>query len=478
MNIPTDSIIPFTACVLIASIIVGTRRYIRNKRVKEIKEVEDIHISELTKYWEKGLETGEIHIKNIAPIWKNNSIEPVQQLDREPFQNDDIERFFINFIENSSWFNNAFQHKEVCYNLLKLLDEEGDCPSVVNVSNDTEASWDTTTYKLLSSVTLTDHTLRVAEKTVEILDEKQLVFVIPDAMVTALGHDIGKLPSNKSNMYSLGEHPLAAGKVLTKVKSFKDLAKKDEITRAIKMHHRQGDGLLGKTVREADQKSRQLELDYACENTEVQVERTPKKDPLPAETADPKQKTKSSPARKAPNLDTGGSAVKAAQDIYGIESPAVKGGKNKVNITTWFDIGRFVRDLRPFINKIDKRVFTAFSMPNGYVYIQPGIIETVVKQIAADAGQIDIPTFSYKDKAMQNIMVAVVDYCRANDIIAESLIDPGYFGGYFNITTRKGKVFKGFYTPFLADPFGQIGELESLKTGMLKNFSSVNILDD
>jgi hypothetical protein len=49
---------------------------------------------------------------------------------------------------------------------------------------------------------------------IRLLSEQQAWHVIPDTMVAALGHDLGKLLSQRSSLYALGEHPLAAGKPL------------------------------------------------------------------------------------------------------------------------------------------------------------------------------------------------------------------------------------------------------------------------
>jgi hypothetical protein len=79
----------------------------------------------------------------------------------------------------------------------------------------------------------------------------------------ARSHDLGKLPSARGTLYALGEHPLAAGTVLAGVAGFKELGRKDEILRAIKLHHKVADGLLGKTLKQADQMARQQELEEA-----------------------------------------------------------------------------------------------------------------------------------------------------------------------------------------------------------------------
>jgi len=59
----------------------------------------------------------------------------------------------------------------VCGQILKLLDQEGECPSVVNIQNDVEGSWDENTFQLLGRTTLLDHSLNVAEQVVQLLSD-------------------------------------------------------------------------------------------------------------------------------------------------------------------------------------------------------------------------------------------------------------------------------------------------------------------
>lgn len=86
-------------------------------------------------------------------------------------------------------------------------------------------------------------------------------------MVAAQGYDIGKLPANRTHLYSLGEHPLATGRVLAEIKIFKELSRKEEISKAIKHHHIRPEGLIGKIIKKADQKARQQKLE---ENVNLQ----------------------------------------------------------------------------------------------------------------------------------------------------------------------------------------------------------------
>ncbi len=67
------------------------------------------------------------------------------------------------------WFDKFPQQKAVCEQILKLLDREGQCPSVVDLHGDVEGNWDENTYRLLAQTTLLDHSLNVAEQVVQIL---------------------------------------------------------------------------------------------------------------------------------------------------------------------------------------------------------------------------------------------------------------------------------------------------------------------
>ena len=149
-------------------------------------------------------------------------------------------------------------------------------------SQDVEASWDSNTFNLLGQTTLLDHTLHVALETIEQLTRDNASHVIPDSLVAALGHDLGKLPSIKGHLYSLGEHPLAAGSVLAEIPQFKKLSKKDEISRVIKLHHKKPEGLLGKTLKKADQQARQKELESAMEKVAESKPSTEPDDQSPA----------------------------------------------------------------------------------------------------------------------------------------------------------------------------------------------------
>ena len=435
------------------------------KKQATTTEQQEIPISELAEIWAESKRTGQIHIKDIAPLWRKSTITEEERSDYT-FKYSVVEKWFQNNISKQPWFNQAEAHMEICYQLLQMLEKENPCPSVVNPSNDVEASWDTNTYNMLGQTTLLNHSLHVAEQTISLLIDAEAHHVIPDALVAALGHDIGKLPTNRTHLYSLGEHPLAAGRVLAEIKLFGELSRKEEISKAIKHHHMRPDGLIGKTLKKADQKARQQELEEAV-NTQKQQGKptentTAEQDSLP---------TAENNLAKQADIDIYGDVNKAASR----NSPS-SGSIKQINISNWFEADSFLTELKPYINRLEGRRFMAFSMPNGYVYFQPKAIEEVIRKLAEKAGAMNIATMAEKDKSMQKVLFSVVEQFRSgHDLIARDLINDQYFGGYFTIKIQSGKTMKGYFTPFKAEAFGSIAELEDNKKGILNNFAAVDV---
>ncbi len=461
-----------TGC-LIGMVLIAFFQGHRKRMTTEVSPHVSVTLEELSRIWARARETGEIRIDDLAPIWREKTDSGCRQEKTYRFRNKKIADFFREHIEQAPWFARAFPQKEVCCRILSLLEEEGGCPSVVNAADDVEASWDSTTYDLLGQTTLLDHSLNVGLEVIRLLSEEDAHHVIPDTLVAALAHDLGKLPSIKPHLYSLGEHPLAAGRVLSTIAPFKQLTRGDEIARAIKLHHKRPEGLLGQTLKKADQRARQRELERAVELLGG-GETIP--DVQPGSAVPP-----SAALSKKSSSSTGSAAAWRTQaDIYGEETSVRKTDEavRRIDISAWFDAARFLDALRPSINKVTGRRFMAFSMPNGYVFFQAKALEEVARKQAEQAGAMDIATMAAGDPTMRRVLFTVVDSLRhEHGIIARELIRDRYFGGYFTITTG-GRSLKGFYTPFHAEAFGSIAEMENRKTGILKNFISVEPFSD
>ena len=467
-------------CLIITLLAIALTTFLVGTRQKEPPL--QIQLRDLKVIWKED-GTGELSVSDLAPKWRNEEV-----LAKNPdyqsllFHNPRIAGFVEKQLRHATWFQNAPLQANVAVAILSMLDNEGGCPSVVNVAGDVEAKWDRSTYSTLAEVTLCDHTLNVATETVAALLESGAAHIIPDALVAALGHDLGKLPSAQGYLYSLGEHPLAAGKALSAIPDFCKLGKKDEILRAIKMHHKMPDGLLSKTIKTADQKARQKETEERLlvaeqngqkETSKAKSQENPQPSPQPSPAASPR-----------PAADGNAAAAWAAeQAIYGTDAAAPRPRKNIdlatleiIDISSWFDAQEFLEMLRPYINKLfGKRIWMAFSMSNGFVYIQAKCLEEVARRQAESAGIMEIATMAPGDESMRRVLFTIVHKLRVEhqDVIARELIQAEFFGGYFILTTNAGRRFRGFYTPFHAEAFGSIAEMEAAKDGILLSFKSV-----
>jgi hypothetical protein len=119
--------------------------------------------------------------------------------------------------------------------------------------------------------------------------------------------------------------------------------------------------------------------------------------------------------------------------------------------------------------------YLAFSMPDGHVYFQTKVLEEVARKQSERAGCMEIATMAQKDPTMRQVLLTIVQQLRGeNDIIARGLIKDNFFGGYFTVTKKIGKSMKGYYTPFHAEAFGSIAEMERGKSEMLRNIQKVS----
>ena len=101
------------------------------------KIAKEIHLHELSKIWTKE-GSKSIHISELSPLWRNQQSVP---------GNDEFLELrspravaFMKNILHKPLFEKFPQQKAVCERILKLLDKEGICPSVVDIHGDVEGN--------------------------------------------------------------------------------------------------------------------------------------------------------------------------------------------------------------------------------------------------------------------------------------------------------------------------------------------------
>ena len=429
--------------------------------------LEQMTLSALSQRWVRPKKSTRIegvkHISELAHLWRNEQViaEGIEKVELTHPRS----RAFTSQLRTWSFFKQAPGQRAVCLEIVRLLDREGQCPSVVDVQGDVEAAWEQNTYRILAKTTMLDHSLNVAEQVVKLLSDQQAWHVIPDTMVAGLGHDLGKLKSARGSLYALGEHPLAAGAIISGIPGFKELSRKDDILRAIKMHHKMPEGLLGKTLKKADQQARQQELerwvgvDATEEIKESHEEEAKEKPPQPS----------SREAVQRVQADIYGETIDPAPNREEIAPP------QRMDISGWFDAAGYLAMLKPYINRVDGRRFLAFSMADGLVYFQVKVLEEVARKQAQEAGCMEIATMAQDDPTMRQVLFSVVQHLRKeHEVIATHLIKATYFGGYFLVTRKFNTKMRGYYTPFHAEAFGSIAEMERSKPELLRDILDVS----
>ena len=140
-------------------------------------------------------------------------------------------------------------------------------------------------------------------------------------------------------------------------------------------------------------------------------------------------------------------AVRQAQaDIYNDNNESNEEKSKSVapklmDISGWFDAAQFLEELKPYINKMFGRRFLAFSMSDGHVYFQVKVLEEVARKQAQKAGCMEIAAMAQRDETMRQVLFTIVHRLRAEDeVVDRGLIKDSFFGGYFTVTRKIGKV--------------------------------------
>lgn len=443
---------------------------------------EKITLKELSKLW---LEPAAIAIGNEQT--ENSTIEQQSSKTVEKteeiqisYQHQEIRDFYLGYIADKHYFLGA--QGKIVRELLNILDREGDCPSVVNTFNDDEGKLPKDVYDILARTSLLQHTLNVAEKMIGLLGGSGPF--ISKAVITALAHDLGKIPSHRK-LYATGDHPLVSIGLLNQIEAFNALTDKDkdEIFKAIKDHHRNSDEFLCQKLKEADQAARRKELAENSKNIvrDAAVE-SHTEEPLPEsvslEEPDDSPKESYIIPHFISEQDEGTKKRPSDTDIFG---SSVKPEKEKFNITEqdipWFDPDEFLAEIKPYINRLNGGRWDAFSMPDGYVYVQVKVLWEVAKKIARQKGHKEVLLGDADEGIRRNILFSITSRLRTDkDAIARGLIKDEFFGAPFVVKMSDGKQYdKGYYTPFVAEAFSKtVSELEASKVGKLKDIVDVS----
>lgn len=404
-----------------------------------------IALERISGLWSKRKETA-LRIEEIARLWMADMQIVEEGVEHAQFENMEIKRFYEEHIDGRPYFSGAAD--EVARELLKLLDKEGDCPSVVGTEGDPEASLEKTTFGILAKVPLYEHTIHVAK---EMIGENETGPSVAKSMIAVLAHDIGKLPRYRKSGYSMGDHPLFSVTALETIPQFRKLSYAKEILQAVRDHHGRPRDPFSQALREADQRARRREL---ADHVRLSTEET-----------------------SVAIVASGISTIEKTSSTVTPSDKAEKDESKTPNIVDlpWFSPEWFFEKLKPRVNRMEGGRWVAFSMNDGYVYLQAKAMWEAVEALGKEVNDGLILMAVADEELRRGVLLTIVQRLRGYGAIAEDLIKDGYFGGEFIVRMRDGRTMKGFYTPFKAEVFAEtVSQLEAVKEGKIRDIVDVS----
>ncbi|MDO3380372.1 HD domain-containing protein [Geoalkalibacter halelectricus] len=201
--------------------------------------------------------TAQVDFREIAKIWRPPAVTVPEGKKRKPFSNPDVEAFWVEVVEPRQGVK--ADARAVLVRILETLQAEGGCPSVVNrTDQEPESRYDKDVYQALSSITLIEHSLRVARL---IVSRAGQALLVSDALIAALAHDLGKIPRFIDKLHKTGDHSLISLVALGQYQEFATLPGKQEIEDIIRQHHfLKPSNPLAVALKEADQAARHEEI--------------------------------------------------------------------------------------------------------------------------------------------------------------------------------------------------------------------------
>jgi hypothetical protein len=532
-------------------------------------EKQEISIEDISIIWTKRKEAV-IRLEELARLWRNFNTTQ-EQNDIPHFFTPVVREFFEKHINKKPFYTGNV--KTVINNLLTLLDTEGNIPSVVSGQNETESKIPENTYKMLAQVSLAEHTIHVAE---EILAIVPYGANLPIALISALAHDLGKMPKFRKQYYSLGDHPFISVTVLESIGGFKELVYKDDIMQAVRDHHLKPKGYVGENLKEADTRARRRELmevqkklamsppPDAFEKSEPNIDIEIPKDnintenlkegvvdevtilmetstnEIPITTSNPTNSsnqtstqtltkqpftnqtqtpsnfhqtfssftpsaTKIDKPEKSDKFDTSYIEPDKADEpddipaIFNYQPAKIKKPEPETTVADifintqtetpteeeqkpeeipmpWFNPEEFLSKILPYVNKIINGRWSAVSMPNGVVYIQPRLFWNVLTEMAAEKGITELVYYENDKTMKRNCIYTVLNQIQQHkNAVESSLIKKGYFSAPFIVKMKSGDTSRVLYIPLKAqEAFGiSVGELEARKEGKVRDIEDI-----
>ncbi len=435
----------------------GSRKWIPAvEPVDERTEFTEVaNLADLSHLWTDD----EIEIKDAACLWRERTAKQSSQQPRPEFKHEEIDQFFTEMIEDRPSVRGV--RRTLIIKILTMIDEEGDCPSVVRTHKDeAEHMYSDDSYALLATVPLYRHTLTVTRNFIAKADQEAL---LADMIIIALAHDIGKIPSYHDGMYSSGDHPVIAGLILNNIPEYISLPNRDDIHRAITGHHLlKSDNILTDGLKLSDHEARQTELAalYAAarERRKSEPEDSGKPPNAPPEPVGTEGKSHHPTEKRNHPLRS----LESSERFY----------PTKLDVPEWFNVDAILAALKKRINFVEStpngEKWSAVSTSQGLVFVSPDGLWATIKEVSEYDPKV-LASEGFESEKRNLLFTVVSELSRTRAAIATQYVADGYYTTQVSIITGGGKRLPYLLIPFTAEAFGEKpSALESLKTAQLK----------
>lgn len=418
-----------------------------------------------------------LHLRDVAVIWREvaDEAEDIKKIPRPSFKSERIDRFFVDYVMKRPVVKG--DRRTVIIKLLKILDAEGSCPSVVTgCSSEPENKLPDNAKEMLSGVPLYEHTLEVAEHFVTCMKHEAM---LPDVLIVSLGHDIGKVPSYHSKMYQSADHAQISVSVLNGMPEYIKLANRAELSSIIANHHAaKTDNFLTMQLQKSDHESRGLTFARLLRSQVDNEKSTQATGEKAVTNHEPKAKTDSKP-----DQESVAATNKVVRDLFGEQVkdpmplvPKETGTHVPVGheLPPWFKPESLLSEIRKSINvvtgkKSDKIKWDAVTSGE-MVYVQQNAFWGALSAIGGSSDP-EFLAASCNEATKKDYMYSVVNSLAEQDFVPKTYLPVK--GGYMTqcyVISRTGGTQPFYLIPIRISAFGETSHsLESIKSVTLKS---------
>lgn len=360
-----------------------------------------------------------------APIEQASEHLPVEHvIQQHQWQHQELAEFEEHYIKPYKNIIAQSQHSIPLKKVMEILDKYGNIPSVVDNDDDEEYKILANQYTTFKKVTLLQHSINVMQELVKIIEEsgsRDAKYSMGKYALMCLGHDLGKIPQLRSGEYTTGNHPIiSAGCMMGLLPP--GIASKDDIINAIRNHHVRGaKNKSTMLLRQADLRAREFEAQAISVEDAVLI-----KDLLSDKSVEEQPKKKKKNQRTYSSIDL-----------------------------SWVDWSELFKRIDEEINVPNNRKWvSAYSLNDGFVYVQPLLFNTILWKLAEENGINEFTVYSIRDRArIDELAVSVGKYLRENNLLSQA-IRPSYVNRKFNLMDQHDNVVRsGFFIPIDAKVF-------------------------